>query len=66
MGLIFLRVHGSNRKSTAINAVRATLPSHEKLVMATTRKASVIIGGSTLFSKNLGLALPLGNNFRLL
>ena len=55
-----MRGRGETGKSTCVNAVRNTLGNNEEAVMATTGKAATVIGGSTVFSKKNGLALPVG------
>ena len=64
--LVFLRGRGGTGKSTCVNAVRNMLAATEEVVMATTGKAATVIGGSTVFSKKNGLALPIGKTFNQL
>jgi hypothetical protein len=61
--LIFLRGQGGTGKSTCVNAVRAQLDPMHEAVIATTGKAATVVGGSTVFNKKNGLALPVKAEF---
>jgi len=60
---VVLKGRGGTGKSTVLNAIRSNLlqSPNQAIITATTGKAATMIGGSTIYSAQRGLAIPVSD-----